>query len=72
MRSARAQRNHLGLCLQAFLRLEAYRLQTGMSWYEAKASLIRDAVRTYSFMGLMPRRLRRNTAPQGARRLGLC
>ncbi len=47
MRSARAQRNHLRLCLQAFLRLEAHRLRTGISWYEAKTALIRDAVRAY-------------------------
>ena len=47
MRSARAQRNHLRLCLQAFLRLEAHRLQTDIGWYEAKTSLIREAVRAY-------------------------
>jgi len=47
VRSARAQRNHLRLCLQAFLRLEAHRLQTGCSWYEAKTRLIRNAVRHY-------------------------
>ena len=47
MRSARAQRNHLRLCLQAFLRLETHRLQTGRSWYEAKTSIIREAVRHY-------------------------
>lgn len=46
-RSARVQRNHLRLCLQAFLRLEAHRLQTGHSWYEAKTSIIRNAVRDY-------------------------
>lgn len=47
VRSARAQRNHLRLCLQAFLRLEAHRLQTGRSWYEAKTAIIREAVRHY-------------------------
>ena len=46
-RSARVQRNHLRLCLQAFLRLEAHRLQTGRSWYEAKTAIIRSAVRDY-------------------------
>lgn len=47
VRSAHAQRNHLRLCLQAFLRLEAHRLQTGCSWYEAKTAIIRNAVRDY-------------------------
>ncbi|MGQ9722965.1 MAG: IS701 family transposase, partial [Candidatus Jordarchaeum sp.] len=28
-------------------RLEAYRLRTGVSWYKAKVSIIREAVRTY-------------------------
>jgi putative transposase len=44
---ARAQRNHLGLALGAFLRLEANRLENGASWYEAKISIVRDAVRRY-------------------------
>jgi hypothetical protein len=38
---------HLLLALRAFLRLEVYRLKTGISWYKAKLSIIRDAVRTY-------------------------
>lgn len=42
-----AQRNHLGLSLRAFLRLEANRLRSGVSWYEAKLSIVRDAVREY-------------------------
>ena len=46
-RKAEAQRNHIGLCRQAFLRLEVHRLRTGTSWYEAKASVIRDALRNY-------------------------
>jgi hypothetical protein len=46
-RGARAQRNHLGLSLRAFLRLEANRLENGVSWYEAKLSIVRDAVRKY-------------------------
>ena len=46
-RGARAQRNHLGLALRAFLRLEANRLENGASWYEAKISIVRDAVRRY-------------------------
>ena len=42
-----AQRNHIGLAIRAFIRLEAYRLRTGISWFEAKTSIIRDAVRAY-------------------------
>lgn len=46
-RGERAQRNHLGLALRAFLRLEANRLESGASWYEAKVSIVREAVRKY-------------------------
>jgi DDE superfamily endonuclease len=46
-RSARAQRNHVGLALRAFLRLEWHLFSTGISWVEAKAAIIRDAVRAY-------------------------
>ncbi len=46
-RGERAQRNHLGLALRAFLRLEADRLKSGVGWYEAKVSIVRDAVRKY-------------------------
>ncbi|QKG53224.1 transposase [Hymenobacter sp. BRD67] len=47
VRAARAQRNHIGCALRAFLRLEAQRLRTGRSWYEAKKQLLREAIRTY-------------------------
>jgi putative transposase len=47
VRGERAQRNHLGLALRAFLRLEANRLRNGVSWYEAKLSIVREAVREY-------------------------
>ncbi len=47
VRSAAAQRSHLLLALRAFLRLEIHRLQTGVSWYEAKTAIIRDAIRAY-------------------------
>lgn len=47
VRAARAQRNHIGLALRAFLRLEVYCYQTGISWFEAKTSIIREAVRSY-------------------------
>lgn len=46
-RKGEAQRHHILLSLQAFLRLEVHRLRTGVSWYEAKAAIIRDAVRQY-------------------------
>lgn len=46
-RSAVAQRNHIGFALRAFLRLEWYRLQTGVSCYEAKACIVRHAIRAY-------------------------
>ena len=41
------QRNHIGLALRAFLRLEVHRLRTGVSWFEAKTNIIRDAIRSY-------------------------
>lgn len=46
-RSARGQRNHIGLALRAFLRLAVYSIQTGLSWFEAKTAITRDAVRAY-------------------------
>lgn len=42
-----AQRNHIGLAIRAFVRLELYRLHTGVSWFEAKNSIIRSAIRAY-------------------------
>jgi hypothetical protein len=47
LRQAKAQRNHIGLALRAFLRLERYCFKTGLSWFEAKTSIIREAVRAY-------------------------
>ncbi len=44
---AQAQRHHIGLALRAFLRLEVYRLRTGISWFEAKTAIVREAVRAY-------------------------
>ena len=46
-RSERAQRNHIGLALRAFLRLEWHFFTTGVSGFEAKLRLIRKAVRSY-------------------------
>jgi len=42
-----SQRNHIGLAVRAFVRLEMHRLRTGVSWYEAKTSIIRSAIRAY-------------------------
>ncbi len=42
-----AQRNHIGLALRAFLRIERNCFSKGISWFEAKTSIIRDAVRAY-------------------------
>ena len=47
VRSAQAQKCHILLSLRAFVRLEAHRLQTGISGYAAKAGLIREAIRLY-------------------------
>ena len=37
----------IGLALRAYLRLEWNLFSTGISWTEAKAAIIRDAVRVY-------------------------
>lgn len=47
VRSDRAQRNHIGLAIRAFLRLEMYWFNTGISWHESKISIMREAVRSY-------------------------
>jgi putative transposase len=47
VRSRRAWRNHIGLCLRACLRLESHCYHRGISWYEAKTGIIREAVRSY-------------------------
>jgi putative transposase len=46
-RSARAQRNHIGLAIRAFVRLERFFFRTGISEWEAKMLIVRDAVRAY-------------------------
>jgi hypothetical protein len=46
-RRGRVQRNHIGLALRAFLRLEHHCYYKGISWFEAKASITREAVRVY-------------------------
>ncbi len=47
VRKARAILNSIGLSIRAFVRLEWHRFTTGISWFEAKLSLIREAVRLY-------------------------
>ncbi len=47
VRSSRAQRNHIGLAIRAFLRLEMHWFNAGISWYESKVSIVREAVRSY-------------------------
>ncbi len=47
VRAARAQRNHINCAIRAFLRLEQHRLVTGVSWWEAKTAIIREAIRLY-------------------------
>jgi hypothetical protein len=42
-----AQRNHIGLAIRAFVRLEVHRSQRQISYFEAKAAIIRDAIRAY-------------------------
>ena len=42
-----SQRNHIGLAIRAFVRLEAHRLHSGVSWFEAKTAIIRSAMRQY-------------------------
>lgn len=46
-RLARSQRNHIGLALRAYVRLEYHRWHTRISIGSAKLDIIRDAVRHY-------------------------
>lgn len=47
VRAARAQRNHIGCAIRAFVRLEWHRLRTGIGWKLAKEGIIRAALRRY-------------------------
>jgi len=47
VRAGRAQRNHIGMAIRAFVRLEWHRLRTGVSWGRAKEAIIRPAIRRY-------------------------
>jgi len=42
-----AQRNHIGLAIRAFVRLEVHRLQCHITYFETKTAIIRDAIRAY-------------------------
>ena len=42
-----AQRNHIACSLRAFVRLEYHRFTTGISWFEAKFRMIREAVKAF-------------------------
>lgn len=46
-RAAKAQRNHIGWAIRAFLRLEHHRICTGRSWFVTKLDIIRPAIRHY-------------------------
>lgn len=47
VRAARAQRNHIGMAIRAFVRLEWHRVRTGIGWGRAKEGIIRHAIRSY-------------------------
>jgi hypothetical protein len=42
-----SQRNHIGLAIRAFVRLEIHRLHSNISWFDAKNDIIRFAIRHY-------------------------
>jgi putative transposase len=47
VRAGRAQRNHIGCAIRAFVRLEWHRVRTGIGWGMAKEGIIRQAIRRY-------------------------
>jgi putative transposase len=47
VRAGRAQRNHIGMAIRAFVRLEWHRVRTGIGWKLAKEGIIRAALRRY-------------------------
>ena len=48
VRSALGQGNHLLLSVRAYLRLEVNRLRTGVSHFEAKCRVVREAMQTFT------------------------
>jgi len=53
-RNNRAQRNHIFCSIRSLVILEHYRLQTGITWYEAKRQIVREAIRGYLRQPLIP------------------
>ena len=53
-RNNRAQRNHIFCSIRSFVILEYYRLNTGITWYEAKRQIVREAIRGYLRQPLIP------------------
>jgi hypothetical protein len=47
LRRARAQRNHIGFAIRAFLRLESWCFRHWTTWFDAKAGILCEAVRAY-------------------------
>jgi hypothetical protein len=47
VRRIRGQLNHIGLSIRAFVRLEYHRIKSGISWFQAKTEICREAVRKY-------------------------
>ena len=41
------QMGHIFLSIQAFIRFEIYRLQTGISWYQIKENLVTDTIKRF-------------------------
>ena len=46
-RLGRVQAAHVGLAIRAFVRLEWHRVKSGVSWFAAKAGIVRESVRAY-------------------------
>jgi len=45
--AGRAQRNHIGMAIRGFVRLEWHRLRTEISWRRVKEAIIRPVVQRY-------------------------
>lgn len=46
-RNGRAQKNHIFCSILAFIALEAKRLKNGISWYQSKYQIVKEAIKTY-------------------------
>ncbi len=46
-RSRKVQKNHILFSLKAFLKIERFCFRVGITWFEAKLKIVREAVRTY-------------------------